>query len=338
MTGPAGTGKGRILEALANVAGAGVAKQVGSRWRSDERMRKANAARAREAARLQGQRAGAEPRAAAGTAAAAAEVTHKPRPRRRLSDQLEAKAKRNAERERRARENNARHLARYAERLRAAGQGDAAPVGIPPMAWSRIQMMKRDASGRAHRRCLAELPAAVARRLYRAATLGGARPLEHPSARKTCIALVGLWWCSKPSRLPGHARVTVGIPLGMVDAWVRDAHVTRPVDEHGRLVYPRARLTGVDADGRPGYVLAGAEFGALKKAQPRFDAVPSSERGPSGWAFNQYHWWRYSPRGGDGGGGPEVLWAAQADSGPGVLLELGIIKPPPDAADVGPPS
>lgn len=330
-------GRERILGALARVAGDDVAVKVGDSWSKDARMREANASRAREAARKQrGKRTtGAEPRAAAGTRAAAAEVTHPRRESRRLSQQLAAKAKANAERERRARENNARHLARYTERLRSAGQSDAAPVGIPPMAWSRIQMMKRDARGRAHRRCLAELPAAVARRVYRAATLDGARSLAHPSARKTCLALVGLWWCSKPSRLPGHARVTVGIPLGMVDAWVRDAHVTRPTDEFGRLVYPRARLTGVDASGRPGFVLAGALFGAFKKAQPRFDCVPSSERGPSGWAFNQYHWWRYSPRGGDGGA-PEVIEAARADSGPGLLVELGIMQPAPAAAD--PPS
>jgi hypothetical protein len=330
-----------ILATLATAVGDAEANKLAAKWRREARLRDDNAASAAKAkAQARGRKDAhlAEPRKARITQREAEardarmrrelDASHGTIKGKPIGERIADKQRRNMERQRRYQERNRKHLDALTAKLQAAGQLDACPRGVPPKAWACVKACQRDTTATTHKRYLAELPPMIARLCRNAATLRGTaweRPIAHPTARRTLVCLLGLWHCSRPSQRSGFARVTTGIPLGMVDAWVCPPHVERPRDEHGRRKFSRTHLTG-ESRGIPAPLRAAKEFGVFDKKRPDAADVHPADRGPSGYAMNQYHWPRYSNQ---GKAAPEATAARIRElSGPGILAELGLVTEP----------
>ena len=206
------------------------------------------------------------------------------------------------------------HLEAYRAKLQRLGQRDACPVGVTRDQWSMCELAMRD--GRGARLVIAQLPAAL-RDAFVEHVLGVnaegierawcplrwdpdrdrwqrtkptlVRHWDDPVVRKWAAILAFAWWGSRYDRARrGFSHVTTGYSRGRIAATIR-----KPLGRDASK-YSRSAITNV-VDGIPALLRELGDDAGVSTVQPphrshfEHDPIPSSDRGPSGYAFAQ--WW-----------------------------------------------
>ena len=236
------------------------------------------------------------------------------------------------------------HLEAYRAKLQRLGQRDACPVGVTREQWSMCELAMRD--GRGARLVVAQLPATL-RDTFVEGVLGvnaegierawcplrwdpererwartKAAPVRHwddPVTRKWAAILAFAWFGSRYDRARrGFSHVTTGYSRGRIAATIR-----KPVGRDGAK-YSRSAITNV-VDGIPALLRELGDGAGVSTVQPPHrshfdhDPIPSSDRGPSGYAFAQ--WW-FAARGTKGLRGFAALGAGLPGAPMHVVAEL----------------
>jgi hypothetical protein len=283
-------------------------------------------------------------------AAADAEL-RKPRKSRRRR-----KADAFAERGKRLRERMERHLVEYKDKLRAAGQADADPIGVPVFVHALTQAIMADPTGHTARIKLASIPPRVARKIIAAAlsprpyrghrerrdrTLREVRKLHlhgparwwqrpglrrwtHPAAIRTVAVALALFHMRRRTNRKGFVHVVRGMPRRMFCQLAADGLTGVP---------PGLSALFGNMDEVPGAMRALEGAGLIRIQQPPGLKVEPCDRGPSGFAFNTY--WFYGSKAKDGDE-DEPTDAEQAEVARmrdvSLRHELGLSRAPPKAA------
>lgn len=178
----------------------------------------------------------------------------------------------------------------FLDKCRARGQAGANPVPLSTRAYKLAAMVMRDDSGRAALRVLCELPRRVAWAALRAARGGRKRRALHHWVARLRIAQTAFLWAQRVTvRRRGFAAITRGIGLGAVAQAAKNPN---------GLPYSRSALTATTHHGSEfsaddcGHLRALARCGTFAMWQPARDlpGLREADRGPSGYAYNQY-WW-----------------------------------------------
>jgi hypothetical protein len=242
------------------------------------------------------------------------------------------------------------HVEKQTAKLKALGQHDANPVGVPPEVWRTSELIMGDETAHTARIMIASLPRTVARRIMNAAltpepykgkrkrrgiTLRdpsravldghrkhwespGKRRWTHPVAIRTVAIGVALWKLGRRTRRNGFSKVTRGIPREMVAALVQD---------HNTGVRPHVNTLFGNHRGTPGDVRALEVAGLFQVNQPPGSKVAARDRGPSGFAYNVYWWPPFTLR------GEKPTTEAEEEierlSAVGLRAQLGLEDPPP---------
>ena len=257
-----------------------------------------------------------------------------------------------AERGRKLHKRMVDHQAKYAAKLRQFGQHDAAPIPVTPLVWGVTQAIMSDPTGHNARIKLASLPPIEARRIMRAALMPrpyqpkrqregrtlrkvtklhlhgpakwwvrpGLRRWCHPMAIRTIALGVGLWHLRRRTSRRGFSSVVRGMPRRMMCAIATDAlSGERPCINtlYGNLAEV------------PGAVRALEAAGALQCRQPPGAKVSACDRGPSGYAFNVYWWFRPGREAREPLDDEEAEVSAMRES---LRTDLGLGRAPPEAA------
>lgn len=208
------------------------------------------------------------------------------------------------------------HLEKYTQKLKMLGQWDAAPVGVKPFVWRCTQLIQADPSALTGKILLSSLPPAVARRIRRAALepepyapmrqrkgrtlrqprLGplyprgrrrakheweapGLRRWTHRVAIRTVAIGVGAFHQAQGTRRDGFRRVVRGLPRGLICSIAQHPY---------SLVRPSKGTLFGNHDSVPGDVRALEQAGVFQVRQPPGAKVEPRDKGPSGFAFNNY--------------------------------------------------
>lgn len=277
------------------------------------------------------------------------------RPQRESRESRRSKKRRLfKERGRKLRKRMEKHIDRYAARLRELGQDDAAPIPVPPHVWRAGQLIMADPSGRCARVALAALPPAIARRARKGALSPepyhpkreregrqlktpthdklhgsprywkepGVRRWDHPAAIRTICAVVVLFKLARRTRSrSGFKRVVRGIPRKMLCKLLADPFSGAA---------PCINTLFGNKDDTPGDVVALAQAKVFHINQPPGSKVEPCDKGPSGFAFNNYWFYPWLPKMGPPTTPEDEELAELAASG--LRLELGV-EAGPDPPD-----
>lgn len=248
----------------------------------------------------------------------------RPNRTRSRAARIAAHARARAENEARNRERKERYERRMREQiekfeaeLKACGQLDARPRGIPPRTWRLMQMCgdvrhySLQERQHAARIALAKLPKPARERVLRAAFHpkpyqatrrfeGRAlhecereslpcRSWSHPTALKTILAALLMWELGEVTRRRGFCKVVRGFGRGVFGAFLQDW----ATGHHASV----ASLYGASRE-VPAPMLALKQAGFVYYHQPPAHVVTASDRGPSGHAYNVY--WVHSTQGAEG--------------------------------------
>ena len=210
-----------------------------------------------------------------------------------------------------------KHKQKHQAKLRAAGQHDADPIGIPVFVHSLTQQVMGDPTGHMARIKLAALPPQEARKIISAALnpkpytgrrkrqgrelrkakkvhlhgreanweRPGRRRWSHPAAIRTAALGLALYHLRGRTSRRGFVHVVRGIPRKMF---------CRLAAEGLAGTSPGLSALFGNMDGVPGAMRALETAGLVKIQQPPGVKVAASDRGPSGFAFNTY--WFYGSR------------------------------------------
>ena len=216
-------------------------------------------------------------------------------------------------------------LLKYRDVLRAAGQADADPVGVPVFVHNISQLIMSDPTGHVARIKLASVPREIARKIRKGAlnpepyegtrqregrelkkakkpflkgnsrywVRPGERRWIHPAAIRTVALGVAAWHLGRGTSRRGFSRVVRGLPALL---WCKLA-----ADGLTGVAPCLSTLFG-NNDETPGAMRALVQSGLFLPQQPPGNKVAACDRGPSGFAFNGY--WFYAPRDNCGQDGP----------------------------------